>query len=49
MQYTYNSVIASLSNHLQPYWMAELDLYDKVDFINYLFPPNNPHRQNIKD
>ena len=48
MQYAYNSVVASLSNNLQLHWMAELELYGKVVNINNLFPPNNPHKQNIK-
>ena len=38
MQYTYKSVIESLSNHLQPPWMEELGLYGKVVHINRLFP-----------
>ena len=28
--------------------MAELELYGKVVNINNPFPPNNPHKQNIK-
>ena len=45
MQYAYKSVIYSLSNNLQPYWMAELILYEKLVNISKLFPPNEPHEK----
>ena len=48
MQYAYKSVISTLSNNIQPPWMTELGIYDKVVHINKLFPPNNPHKKYIK-
>ena len=48
MQYAYNSVVASLSNNLQPHWMAELELYGKLVIINNLFSLNNLHKKYIK-
>ena len=48
IQYTYKSVIETLSNNLQHPWMVEFGLYGKVFYISKLFPPNDPHKQNIK-